>query len=95
MLSGSIRTIEVDKMPVDKAECQRLTNDRITSVRRSADGSAISKFTTWDGETYVDRFFCNGDHARSFAYVMATAGHRTKAYAQAAATTLTEKVEAS
>lgn len=30
--------------------------------------SPIRKFSTWDGESYVDKFFCNGDHARRFAY---------------------------
>lgn len=37
----------------------------------------------WDGESYVDEFFCNGDHAQRFAYVMARTGAQTVAHQNA------------
>jgi hypothetical protein len=40
----------------------------------------VSSFTVWDGESYVDEFFCNGKCATRFAYVMARAGYRTTDY---------------
>lgn len=84
--------IEVDAWPQTKEECQKYTNLQVISVKRHRhfDSSTdtvtdlgIDQFSTWDGETYVSEFFCNGDHARRFAYVMAKAGQATKAYVAA------------
>jgi hypothetical protein len=38
----------------------------------------VYSYTTWDGESYVDEFFCNGDHAQRFAYAAARHGLRLK-----------------
>jgi len=57
--------------PKSKAEAQRLLNGTIVSVRLNSDKS-IWKVTTWDGESWVDEHFCNGDHARQFGYAIAT-----------------------
>jgi hypothetical protein len=55
--------------PATKAEAQTFVNGRIVSVRRW--GDRISQVSTWDGESYVSPYFCNGDHARRFAYAVA------------------------
>lgn len=67
-----------------KADCQRHTNQQVVSVsydreyyyengrqRRVAVGKEVHKFTTWDGRTYKDQFFCGGTCVQRFAYVMA------------------------
>lgn len=85
--------------PTTIAECRRLTNLTVTAVTRSADGKTITRFHEWDGESYEDRFFCNGDHARRFAYVMAGEGRCMPEYNAAvrarAATASEPKKEAS
>ena len=58
----------------------KLEQDRITAER-----NAITFFSEWDGESYEDKFFCNGDHAKRFAYVMAGVGRVTVDYAKALA----------
>lgn len=80
-VTGS-KFVVVEEYPTTIAQCQRLTNDKILSVRKSDSGN-ITRFSTWDGETYVDKFFCNGAHARNFAYVCAHAGHVMKSYTAA------------
>lgn len=58
--------------PTNKAEAQRLVNEPIVSIRRHyADPNLIASVGIWDGESYVDPFFCNGQHAKDFAYVIA------------------------
>lgn len=41
-------------------------DDRMTRV--------ISDISVWDGESYVDPFFCNGTCAKEFAYAAARTG---------------------
>ena len=79
-------SFQVATLPTTRAEAQRFTRNghQIVRVKRTRRGNGISQFTTWDGESYVDEFFCNGSHARHFAYAAAQAGHRTKAYAEKA-----------
>lgn len=48
--------------------------------RRPDQPRLVSGFSTWDGESYADEFFCNGKCALRFAYVMARDGHCTVAY---------------
>lgn len=81
----SLDYTDVDKLPTTKAEAQKHTNGQIMSVRRTLDDKAIDQFSSWDGETYVDEFFCKGEHAKRFAYVMAKADMVTDAYNQARA----------
>ena len=68
--------------PRTKEEAQRLLNQQIVSIRwtRAGDRDAwadpaeadyISQVSTWDGESYESRYFCNGDHARQFGVVVA------------------------
>ena len=75
--------------PANKADCQALTNETVVSVRyhdqwRDGEkiGRRLSSFTTWDGESYVDPFFCNGTCALNFAYMCARAGIGRKAAKQ-------------
>lgn len=68
------RVVEVDELPKTWVECQALTNGTVMSVRRTSNGRAIDCFTEWNGTAYVDKFFCNGSHARAFAYACANGG---------------------
>lgn len=78
-------TIFVDELPQTKQQAQRLFNQQIVSVRRNHPRDpGITQVSTWDGESYEDKFFCNGSHAKRFAYLMAKNGHCTAAYNQAA-----------
>lgn len=77
------KELSVASLPVDKAGCQKPTNFEVMSVKRTADGSQIMSFTAWDRTSYVDEYFCDGNHAKSFAYVMAKNGRMTTAYAKA------------
>lgn len=83
----------VDKLPQTKAEAQLLFNQQIVSVSRcritvnfDTDEKAdvgIDEVRLWDGKSYVDQFFCNGDHARRFGYAFARAGFGMAAWQSA------------
>lgn len=45
----------------------------------------IRCYSTWDGESYVDPFFCKGTCAKDFAYANAHAGQAMRAYNEAVA----------
>ena len=70
--------------PTEWGEAQRMVNERIVAVRRDTmyqrDRAIIGQASLWDEQSYEDEFFCNGSHAKKFAYVMARAGHATVAY---------------
>lgn len=52
--------------------------------KRHANGRrSVYIYSTWDGETYVDEFFCNGEHARDFGYAAAAKGFAMPAYNKA------------
>jgi hypothetical protein len=84
----------VEQLPKTKAEAQKLFNEEVVSVQRKKEYDwggpghgkdlGIGRVTLWDGEAYMDEFFCNGDHARRFAYVMARDGQMTVAFQKAA-----------
>ncbi|GGB09131.1 hypothetical protein GCM10011491_41360 [Brucella endophytica] len=78
--------------PTSKEEVQRLVNGQVVGVSwsrgedyyaKKAGCDFIFKASTWDGESYQDPFFCNGEHAKRFAYALARAGHATQAYQKA------------
>jgi len=73
------RYIVCDEPPTTIADCRKMTNEVVVSVQRGAGGS-IRSFGTWDGKSYVDKFFCNGEHARKFAYSCAHRGMATPDY---------------
>jgi hypothetical protein len=74
-----------------KADCQHKSNQQVVSVSYSTPKGVpgvrrkIHSFTTWDGESWADEFFCNGTCAIRFAYVMARAGTCTNSYNEAIA----------
>lgn len=82
--------------PANKAEAARLVNQEIVAVRKGRSiedergishlaADLINFVSTWDGESYEDEHFCNGYHAKLYAYMMAR-NHpeiATRAYWQA------------
>jgi hypothetical protein len=87
--------------PHSIAEAQRHVNGKIVSVRwttptkldhgefvDTGEPRYIDRVSVWDGESYIDEFFCNGDHAQRYAYAMVRSPHNNAvmpAYAQALA----------
>ena len=43
----------------------------------------VRDFRTWDGESYIDEFFCNGQHANWFGYAAAAKGLAMPKYNEA------------
>lgn len=76
--STFMRHIVCDEQPADIAACRKLTNELVVSVQRYQ-GGRIRSFGSWDGVSYVDQFFCNGSHARKFAYALARLGYKLAA----------------
>lgn len=67
--SSFSRYVYPDVWPMTKADCQKLTNQNVVSVKRHhSDDGRISSFGEWDGESYDDQFFCSGPCARSMGY---------------------------
>ena len=59
-----------------KADCARHTNAPfIVSISRNRSG-CVTRFGTWDGESFVDRYFCTNSCARSQGYASADSGQR-------------------
>jgi hypothetical protein len=102
---GVLGTLHTVEGPLhSKEECQRTVSDRVVSVSYEPDYSSlyvggrapgtprlVASFTTWDGESWRDEFFCNGTCAARFAYLMARSGHCTTAYNMAVRQTRTEE----
>lgn len=77
-----------------KADCQKGRNDIVVSIEFSYETNDyfertghrwVSRFTVWDGETYIDQFFHNGECARKMGYLYARGGQATRAYNEALA----------
>ena len=77
--------IIVDELPSTIADCRKLTNQTVLSVSRDRHGRNIDSFNVWDGQSYVNEFFCNSTHARAMGYLAAQRGLQTKAYVEAVA----------
>ena len=72
-----------DQQLTSKADCQKLTNEKVVSVRYGPryqpdshlldyqHQDIVWAYSTWDGESYADEFFCNGTHAKDFGYAAA------------------------
>jgi len=91
-----VLSVDPENPPRSKADCQRLVNQTVVSVRYddiwwrrdengslSADrsfGRVVNSFATWDGESYEDQFFCSDKHAKMFGYASARSNHVTNAY---------------
>lgn len=93
---GEFSSSLADK-PKSREEAQRLVNQEIVSISWSYNTSwddedhsvrvrdHIHKVATWDGESWTDPFFCNGDHAQRFGYASARGGRAMAAYNEAIA----------
>jgi hypothetical protein len=77
-----------------KADCQALTNKQVVSVSyhqgydfddKPTGERWVWAFSTWDGESYVDRFFCGGPCRDRFAYACARIGKVLAPYNEAVA----------
>jgi hypothetical protein len=73
--------------PKTITDCQKLTNEKVVSVdyQYETDDNyertgrrVVHSYNTWDGESYQDQYFCNGEHARWFGYAAAEHGLRLK-----------------
>jgi len=71
--------------PKTMADCQKLTNETVVSVEYQYETDSnyertgrrvVHSYSTWDGESYKDEFFCNGEHAKYFGYAAAHHGLR-------------------
>jgi hypothetical protein len=69
---------------VSKADCQRVSNQQVMSIKYTIDTDAhfepipgsrhVHLFTEWDGESYTDEFFCSGACAQDFGRMAARSG---------------------
>lgn len=75
-------------------DCRKLSNRIVVSVKRGKHwvdnydrlekNETIGEFTEWDGESFVDEFFCRGECARGFGYMAAKTGMQSVAHEKAA-----------
>jgi hypothetical protein len=81
------RRFDDPTVPRTKADCQKLINAVVVSVDYNYETDinydrtgrrVVHSYSTWDGESYKDEYFCNGDHARCFGYAAAAHGLRFK-----------------
>lgn len=86
----------VERLPQTKTEAQALFNERVLSVKRhkfyeyandSTVDKGIDQVTLWDGETYVDKYFCSRTTCAVSMGYSAAVEHSfgTKAYRDAVA----------
>ena len=59
-----------DDRPATREQAQALFNEQIISIkyREDENGRYVAEVGLWDGESYLDKFFCKNDHAQRFAY---------------------------
>ncbi len=76
---------EHTEKPTTRQEVQRLTNQQVVSIRRH--NGFVYSASTWDGETYMDPFFCTDSCGRAFGRMAAEhfPDLQTQAYADATA----------
>lgn len=72
--SAGMTTLYLADRPRTKEDAARYTNDRILRVRM--DGEFLSSATTWDGESYSDKYFCRDKCAVAQGYASAQHGAR-------------------
>lgn len=97
---GKVSTFSrsIPDKPKNRAECERLTNDRVVSLSywpsksSAAAGRAlgneeperyVGSFSTWDGESYDSEFFCSNACAQKFGHAAARQGFAMPAYNEA------------
>ena len=84
--------------PASREEVQRLVNEAVVQIRWHGEGEGrhVYRATTWDGESYMDQFFCrnvcaeamgrsaakfNGVHTESFRRAVEAETARARAKA--------------
>lgn len=55
-------------------------------IRKVSGRRTVHTYSTWDGESYRDQFFCSGPCTNSFAYSAASSGMGTAAWRQRTST---------
>lgn len=75
-MGGLVRTVAGE--PRTKLECQALVNEAVVNVRYSHVPGVIDRFTTWDGTSYKDAYFCSQICAARQGYASAARGDRYK-----------------
>lgn len=70
---GPWATIEADLRT--RAECQAYTNMQIISHQKNLDGLIVS-FSAWDGQTFVNEYFCRDKCAMAQGQASARHGER-------------------
>jgi hypothetical protein len=73
--SGLLVTLYLANRPRTKDDVQRHTNDKVLRVQISNEG-CVGAATTWDGESYHDKYFCRESCARKQGYASAAHGAR-------------------
>ena len=65
-------------IPRSKGDCQRLVNETVVNVQYSKgeNDRFVVRFSTWDGQSYQDEFFCTNNCAIALGYAMARKGWR-------------------
>lgn len=93
---------EYSNRPRSKEEIAKLTNLRVMHVRWTKEGQFateraghlfIERATLWDGESYIDDFFCSDKHAKAFGYLLAEKGHATMAWQVATEAAMKNRME--
>lgn len=78
--------LKAGEAPRTRADLAKLTNLQVVSVRYWQDRDdddkpkgerMIDRYSTWDGVSYVDQYFCDGTCGSRFAYIAAHAGFVT------------------
>lgn len=69
-----ITTIYTSKRPRSKEEAQLLTNQPV--IRAPVKNGVVTQITTWDGESYQDKYFCSDKCCRMQGYASAHHGAR-------------------
>jgi hypothetical protein len=80
-----------DNWPKTKADCQKLTNHTVVRVGYTTlyddngepAGKRLTEFGEWDGESYQNKYFCNGEHAKEMGNAAAAKGWSTIQYREA------------
>jgi hypothetical protein len=72
---------EVPEKPASREEAQRLVNQKIVSLQWYDEKREwVWRATTWDGQTYVDQYFCTLRCAADLGVAVARQGWKMPAY---------------
>lgn len=69
-------TLWLTTPPQSKADAQKLVNQTVVSVGYQKGSRSAYRFTTWDGESYEQQYFCTNRCAVDQGLASAQHGHR-------------------